>query len=48
MRVHQHKYVIDLITSAKLDDAYTFDKPMEFNNKISTDDGPPLDDPFAF
>lgn len=41
IRVHQRKYATDLITSARLDDAHTFDTPMELNTKLNTDDGPP-------
>ena len=48
IRVHQHKNATDLITSARLDDAHTFDTPMELNNKLSSNNGPPLDDPSAF
>ena len=48
IRVHQHKYTTDLITSARLDDANIFVMPMELNNKISTDDGSPLADPSIF
>ena len=48
IRVLQRKYATDLITSARLDDAHTFDTPLELNNKISSDDGTPLDDPSVF
>ena len=48
IRVHQRKYATDLITSARLDDAHTFDTPMELNSKFSTDDGLLLDDPSIF
>lgn len=48
IRVHQRKYATDLITSARLDDAHTFDTPLELNTKLSTEDGPPLDDPSIF
>eukprot|EP00268_Persea_americana_P056965 TRINITY_DN6783_c0_g1_i10.p1 TRINITY_DN6783_c0_g1~~TRINITY_DN6783_c0_g1_i10.p1 ORF type:complete len:163 (-),score=19.30 TRINITY_DN6783_c0_g1_i10:107-595(-) len=46
--IYQRKYATDLITSARPHDAHTFDTPMELNSKLSTDDGPPLDDPSVF
>ena len=48
IRVHQRKYAKNLISSARIDDAYTCDTSMELNSKISTDDGPPLGDPSIF
>ena len=48
IRVLQRKYATDLITSARLDDAHTFDTPMELNSKISSDSGTPMDDPSVF
>lgn len=42
IRVRQCKYAKDLIKSAWLDDARTFDTPLEFNVKISKDDARPL------
>ena len=48
IRVLQRKYATELITSAMLDDAHTFDTPLELNTNINSDDGTPLDDPSVF
>ena len=42
------KYADDLIKSARLSDAKTFDTPLGLNVKISKDDGCPLEDPTVF
>jgi hypothetical protein len=48
IRVHQRKYATNLITSVRLDGAHTYYMPTELNSKVSSDDGPPLDDPLFF
>ena len=48
IRVHQRKYATNLITSARLDEAHTFDTSMELTSKLSAEDGLPLGDPSIF
>ena len=48
IRVNQTKYADDLIGTTRLQDAKTFDTPLELNVKISKDDGCPLEDPTVF
>ncbi|XXG90668.1 hypothetical protein AAC387_Pa12g2382 [Persea americana] len=48
IRVNQTKYADDLIGTTRLQDAKTFDTPLELNVKISKDDGCLLEDPTLF
>ena len=46
--VNQTKYADDLIKSARLNDAKSFNTPFELNVKINKDDGSLLEDPTIF
>eukprot|EP00268_Persea_americana_P063207 TRINITY_DN8175_c0_g1_i5.p2 TRINITY_DN8175_c0_g1~~TRINITY_DN8175_c0_g1_i5.p2 ORF type:complete len:139 (-),score=7.17 TRINITY_DN8175_c0_g1_i5:1892-2308(-) len=48
IRVNQIKYADDLIKFARLNDAKSFDTPLELNIKISKNDGCPLEGPTIF
>eukprot|EP00268_Persea_americana_P014860 TRINITY_DN16687_c0_g1_i5.p1 TRINITY_DN16687_c0_g1~~TRINITY_DN16687_c0_g1_i5.p1 ORF type:complete len:100 (+),score=5.30 TRINITY_DN16687_c0_g1_i5:492-791(+) len=48
IRVGQSKYAADLIKSTRLENAKSFNTPLELNVKITKDDGSPLQDPSIF
>lgn len=48
IQIRQKKYAEDLLSLVHLTDIKVCETPLELNNKLSRDDGPPLPDPTLY